>query len=71
MVKVTKRESSLSRNERQLAYSMVSKIFSRSRGRDSSLKFWKPNMSGLADAMNGQNPAAATLAIPRSNSMSP
>ena len=70
MVRVTKRLSSLSRKLRQLAYSTVSKIFSRSRGRDSSEKFWKPKRLGLAAEMNGQKPAAATVAMPRSSSTS-
>ena len=50
---MTNRESGLSRNERHLALSTVSKIFSRSRGRASSRKSSKPNRCGLAAAMNG------------------
>src|SRR5262249_2357395 len=63
MVSVTKRESSESRNDRHLVYSAVSKIFSRSRGLDSSFQLSKPNSLGEPAVMNGQNAAAATFDI--------
>ena len=44
----------MSRYDFHLVYSMVSKIFSRSRGLASSVQLLKPNRSGEAAEMNGQ-----------------
>ena len=42
-------------------YSAESKIFSRSRGLDSSVKSWNPNIEAPAAVMNGAKAAAATF----------
>ncbi len=70
MVKLTKRESSESRNERHFVYSAESKILERSRGLESSDQSSKPIKLGSAAVKKGQNAAAATFDILLKNSMS-
>ena len=62
--------SSLSRRERQAAYSGVWKIFVRSRGLASSFQESIRITVGAAAAMNGACAAAATCAMSPSNSTS-
>ena len=62
--------SSLSRSERQAAYSGVVKILVRSRGLDSSCHESICISDGAAPAMNGQCAAAEILAISDSISTS-
>ena len=70
IVRTTNRESSESRKLRHFVYSVASKIFSRSRGFDSSSQPVKPNMLGPVAEMNGQKAAAATFDIFSKSSMS-